>query len=54
MNKYTAEVTILVEIEAPDLNDAEEMIDDHYGRGSGGEGVEVVGLEYVINHQPKV
>lgn len=48
MDTYTAEVRLTVEIEAPDLKDAEEMIEDHYGLGSGGEGVDVVSIEYSI------
>lgn len=43
---YRVRLVLEVEIEAPDQSCAEVMIDDHYGRGSGGEGVNVVELAY--------
>lgn len=48
MNTYTALVVLEVEIEAPDQNDAEEMIDDHFGLGAGGEGLNVTAIKYVV------
>lgn len=46
---YSAKVWLEVEIEAPDLNDAEEMIDDHFGLGAGGEGINVTSIEYTLD-----
>lgn len=46
---YTALVVLEVEIEAPDRNDAEEMIDDHFGLGAGGEGVNVTSIKFTLN-----
>lgn len=48
MNRYEALVTLRVVIEAPDQDDAEEMIDDHFGLGAGGEGIDVTSIEYTI------
>lgn len=48
MNTYKALVIIEAEIEAPDHNDAEEMIEDHFGLGAGGEGLDVTYIKYVV------
>ena len=48
METYLARITLEVEITAPDRNDAEEMIDDHFGLGAGGEGVNVTAVEFTI------
>lgn len=49
MNTYEATVTLTVRIEAPDKNDAEEMLDDHFGLGAGGEGIDVTSIEYTLD-----
>lgn len=49
MNTYKALVVLEVDIEAPDQNDAEEMIDDHFGLGAGGEGVDVTSIKYAVS-----
>lgn len=49
MDTYTALVVLEVEIEAPSQNDAEEMIDDHFGLGAGGEGVNVTAIKYALS-----
>lgn len=48
MNTYRALVILEADIEAPDQNDAEEMVDDHFGLGAGGEGVNVTYIKYVV------
>lgn len=48
METYRARIELEVEITAPDRNDAEEMIDDHFGLGAGGEGVNVTAVEFTI------
>lgn len=48
MNTYRALVVLEAEIEAPDQRDAEEMIDDHFGLGAGGEGLNVTSIKYVV------
>lgn len=48
METYTAEVVMKVQITAPDRSDAEDMIDDHFGLGAGGEGVNVTAMEFTI------
>lgn len=49
MNTYKAEVTLLVDVEAPDRDDVDDMIEDHFGKGSGGEGVEVLAIVYTVD-----
>lgn len=46
---YRADVNLTVEIEAPNLEDAREMVDDHFGLGAGGEGVNVVAVVYTVD-----
>ena len=46
---YRADVSLMVEIEAPNLEDAKEMIDDHFGTGAGGEGVNVLAIIYTVD-----
>lgn len=46
---YRADVSLTVEIEAPNLEDAREMVDDHFGLGAGGEGVNVVAIVYTVD-----
>lgn len=48
MNTYKVAVQLTVEIEAPERSDVEDMIEDHYGVGSGGEGVDVTECEFTI------
>lgn len=46
MNEYEVEVTLRVLVQAPSEDDVEDMVDDHYGLGSGGEGVHVTRYDY--------
>lgn len=48
MEEYTVEVRLTIKVEAPDRDDVNEMIQDHYGEGSGGEGVTVVHTEFTV------
>lgn len=47
METYNARIILNVTVEAPNVEDAMEMIDDHFGLGSCGEGVTVDNIELV-------
>lgn len=49
MNEYTVEVTLTVKITAPDESDVEDVVEDYFGLGAGGEGVNVTAINYTIN-----
>lgn len=49
METYTVEITIKATIEAPGFVDIEDMVYDHFGVGSGGEGVTVTSCEYKLD-----
>lgn len=48
MNTYRVQIVLDVAIEAPNIEDAKEIVDDYFGRGCGGEGVNVTDVSVAI------